>query len=201
MREPERLVKRSAKAENTRAAILASARRAFAEHGYDGVGVRAIAAGGGVTAMMVNRYFGSKEGLFGEVVADSMRDPIILSPDNLAAPDIARAFAEALVDLTASGEHPLDGFLILFRSASSDTAARIARERIAAAHHATASRTIVGNHAAERAGLLLALVAGFQMMRQMMKLDTLADAEPKLLIDLLTPLFAAILGNPASGDE
>src|SRR5258708_7811421 len=62
---------RSPKAEKTRLAILASARRAFAEFGYDGAGVRAIASGAGVTAMMVNRYFGSKEGLFGDVVTDS----------------------------------------------------------------------------------------------------------------------------------
>lgn len=48
-------------AEATREAILASARRAFALSGYDGAGVRDIAAGAGVTAMMVNRYFGSKE--------------------------------------------------------------------------------------------------------------------------------------------
>ncbi len=74
---------RAAKADATRAAILASARKAFAEHGYDGAGLRGIAEAAGVTAMMVGRYFGSKEGLFGEVVADTMRDPTILSRDNL----------------------------------------------------------------------------------------------------------------------
>ena len=53
----------------TREAILASAREAFARVGYDGAGVREIAAGAGVTAMLVNRYFGSKEQLFAEVIA------------------------------------------------------------------------------------------------------------------------------------
>lgn len=190
---------RSAKAESTRQAILVSARRAFTEHGYDGAGVRAIAAGAGVTAMMVNRYFGSKEGLFGEVVADSMRDPVILSSENLAAADVARAFASALVGITGITETPLDGFLILFRSVSSGTAARIAREQIEAAHHATARRAVHGEHSAERAGILLAFVAGFQMMRQMMRLDALADADPRLLVDLLTPPIAAILAQDADG--
>lgn len=190
---------RGAKAAQTRQAILASARRAFAEHGYDGVGLRAIAAGAGVTAMMVNRYYGSKEGLFGEVVANSMRDAVILSPENLGAPDIARAFATALVGLTETGESPLDGFLILFRSASSETAAHIARERIAAAHHATAFKAIQGDHATERAGLFLACVAGFQMMRQMMRLDALAEANPAVLTDLLASLFTTILGRPGTG--
>lgn len=196
---PPRSSKRSAKAEATKAAILASARRAFAEHGYEGAGLRGIAERAGVTAMMVNRYFGSKEGLFGEVVTESMRDPVILSPENLASPDLARALAEALVGLTGVDEHPLDGFLILFRSTSSSIAARIARERIAAAHQATATRAIVGNHASERAALLLSLVAGVQMMRQMMQLAPLAEADPVLLADLLTPVIAAILQGPNSG--
>jgi len=184
---------RSRKAESTKAAILASARRLFAEHGYEGAGLRGIAEGAGVTAMMVSRYFGSKEGLFGEVVTDSMRDPVILSPENLAAPDIARAFADALVGLTGRDAQPLDGFLILFRSTSSPVAATIARERIAAAHHATAQGLVHGADAAERAAIFLSIVAGFQMMRQMLQLTPLVDARPALLADLMAPVFAAIL--------
>jgi AcrR family transcriptional regulator len=185
---------RAAKAAATRAAILASARRAFAEHGYEGAGLRGIAEGAGVTAMMINRYFGSKEGLFGEVVDDTMRDPVILSEQNLASPDLARAFAEALVGLTDRGRDPLDGFLVLFRSASSPTAARIARDRIEAAHQATAISVVVGEHARERAAILLSLVAGFQMMRQMMSLKALAEAEPATLAGLLAPVIELILG-------
>src|ERR1700761_2340367 len=90
----------------TRAAILASARKAFAMAGYDGVGLREIAAGAGVTAMLVNRYFGSREQLFAEVSADTMRDPVILTPENLAAPDFAAALAKALVQVTAPGADP-----------------------------------------------------------------------------------------------
>src|SRR5215831_13687340 len=52
----------------TRAAILEAATRRFATKGYGGAGVREIAADAGVTAALVNRYFGSKEGLFAEVI-------------------------------------------------------------------------------------------------------------------------------------
>ena len=184
---------RAAKADATRAAILASARKAFAEHGYDGAGLRGIAQAAGVTAMMIGRYFGSKEGLFGEVVTDSMRDPIILSEGNLGRADLPRAFAEALVGVTTQGQTPLDGFLILFRSTTSETAARIARERIAQVHHATAIAAIAGGHASERAALFLAVVAGVQMMRQMLELEPLAKAEPGLLVELLTPVIASLI--------
>jgi AcrR family transcriptional regulator len=190
---------RTAKADATRAAILASARKAFAEHGYDGAGLRGIAEGAGVTAMMVGRYFGSKEGLFGEVVTDTMRDPTILSRDNLDRKDLARAFAEALVDVTTQGRTPLDGFLISFRSAGSKTATRIARERIGQVHQATATAAISGDHASERAALFLSLVAGVQMMRQMLELEPLAGAEPTLLVTLLTPVIAALIEPGTAG--
>src|ERR1700754_1778182 len=134
----------------TRAAILASARRAFAASGYDGVGLREIAAGAGVTAMLVNRYFGSKEQLFAEVSADTMRDPVILSPENLAAPDFAAALARALVQVTAPGATPLDGFRILLHSASSRRAAEIGRAWIARGHQSTLEGAIGGELASER---------------------------------------------------
>ena len=176
----------------TRAAILASARKAFARSGYDGAGVREIAAGAGVTAMLVNRYFGSKEQLFAEVCADTMRAPVILSPENLAAPDFAAAFAKALVSVTAPGETPLDGFLILLHSASSPRAAEIGREWIRQGHQSTLEHAIEGPLARERAAVALALVAGLQVMRQMMKIDALADAAPADLERILQPMTRAL---------
>ncbi len=177
----------------TRAAILASARRAFARAGYDGVGVREIAAGAGVTAMLVNRYFGSKEQLFAEVVTDTMRDPVILSPENLAAPDFSAALAKALVDVTAPEATPLDGFLILLRSASSPRAGEIAREWIRRGHQSTLECAITGDAAIERAALFLSLVAGVQMLRQMMGMPALAEADPATLERLLLPVVRALV--------
>jgi AcrR family transcriptional regulator len=177
----------------TRVAILASARRAFARAGYDGAGVREIAAGAGVTAMLVNRYFGSKEALFGEVIADTMREPVILSAESLAAPDFAEALVRALVQVTAPEANPLDGFLILLHSASSPRAAEIGREWIARGHQATLESAIGGADAAERAALFLALVAGVQVIRQMLVMPALADADPKTLERLLVPMVRALV--------
>src|SRR6186997_1742538 len=96
----------------TRRAILTSARRAFARAGYDGAGLREIAADAGVTAMMVNRYFGSKEQLFAAVIAEVMTAPIILTQENLASSALGEALAAGLVNQTQAGATPLDGFLI-----------------------------------------------------------------------------------------
>jgi AcrR family transcriptional regulator len=177
----------------TRQAILASARKAFAAHGYDGAGVREIAAGAGVTAVLVNRYFGSKEKLFAEVAAETMREPVILTPQTLGAPDLAAALARAVVRATAPGATPLDGFRILLHSASSPSAAKIGRQWIRQGHQGVLEDAIGGPHAPERAGLFLALVAGLQAMRQMLEIHALAQADPSVLEAILTPAIHALL--------
>ena len=51
-------------APDTRAAILAAARSRFAEHGYAGTTIRAVATDAGVDAALVHHYFGTKDELF-----------------------------------------------------------------------------------------------------------------------------------------
>ena len=60
--------KRKRDAAATREAILKAATLRFATQGYERAGAREIAADAGVTAALVNRYFGSKEALFAEVI-------------------------------------------------------------------------------------------------------------------------------------
>lgn len=177
----------------TRQAILDSARREFARSGYAGAGVREIAAGAGATAMLVNRYFGSKEELFAEAVAASMKAPTILAPENLASGRFADVFAETLVEITGKDREMLEGFAMMLRSASSERAAEIARDQIEAGHLNTLAQMIGGPDATERAGIVLALVAGIQMMRQMIGLSALADADPEKLVDILKPVLRDLL--------
>lgn len=185
--------KRKRNAAATRAAILASARVAFARAGYDGAGVREIAAGAGVTAMLVNRYFGSKEQLFAEVVADVMATPDILAEGVLAAGDRAAVMASVLVRITDPEVPPLDGFAIMIHSSASPRAAEIAREQIQRHYHRRLTDALSGDEAGERAAILFALVAGFQVMRQVLALPALADADPQTLARLLTPLVEKLI--------
>ena len=184
---PPRARRRDAVA--TRAAILASARRAFAELGYDAAGVRQIAHGAGVTAMLVNRYFGSKERLFAEVVAGIMAEPILLTGNRLASARGDVGLAEALVELTAADSARLDGFRIMSRSASSTTAAAVGRKQIEAHYQRALAAALPGPHAAERAAVILAVVAGVQIMRQMIGLKALTQCPPSTLVEILTPVF------------
>jgi AcrR family transcriptional regulator len=177
----------------TREAILASARWAFARAGYDGVGVREIAKGASVTAMLINRYFGSKERLFAEVVAQTMATPSILTQEIISSPNPGAEIATALIKQTESGATPLDGFLITLHSASSKQAATIGREQIEKHHQKAMTAALRGDLAPQRAAMVLSLIAGFQVMRQMIGLPALAKATPDMLVNILGPVFQQLI--------
>ena len=143
--------------------------------------------------MLVARYFGSKEKLFAEAAAATMADPIIPSAAHLNAPDRAAQMARALVAITAPGATPLEGFQIMLHSAASKSAARIGRAEIDKRYQKLLAGALEGPHAAERAALVFAVVAGLQFMRQSLELPALKTAAPATLTALLTPLFAQLL--------
>ena len=148
--------------------------------------------------MLVNRYFGSKEQLFAEVIAQAMTTPIILSDENLASDTPGKHFASALVKITETAATPLDGFLIMLRSASSKRAAEIGREQIEKHYQKVLSSALGGESAAQRAAIVLSLVAGFQVMRQMVGLSALSKAKPRALIRILAPLFEQLIAGKRS---
>jgi AcrR family transcriptional regulator len=200
-RMPDTPPARRRNAAATREAILTSARRAFARAGYDGAGVREIAAGAGVTAMLVNRYFGSKEQLFAEVLAATSAAPTILTRENLGSSNLPETIAATLVDITQAADTPLEGFLIMLHSASSKRAAEIGREQIEKGHQKTLTSALAGDLAPQRAALVLSLVAGFQVMRQMIGLSALAEAERSDLIKVLAPLFKQLIEGTQANDD
>ncbi|PHN24695.1 TetR/AcrR family transcriptional regulator [Pseudomonas sp. ICMP 460] len=177
----------------TREAILVSARKAFAQSGYDGAAMLEIAAGAGLTPMLVNRYFDSKEQLFAEVIADTVASPSMLTQGNLSAENLGRTLATTLVSLTEAGSAPLQGWLIMLQAASSKRAAGAAREYLEKGPQASMAATLKGAHQQERAALVMALVSGFLVTRQSLELSALAKADPQVLIELLTPLFQQLV--------
>lgn len=181
----------------TRAAILESARREFARSGYSGAGVRDIAQGAGVTAMLVNRYFGSKEQLFAEAVAESMVTTSVLGPEIMKPDASGDAIAAVLVGITKAGDMPLEGFQIMLRSLASGRAAEIGRDLIERHHLKNIAAALPGELAPQRAAVMLSLIAGLQLMRQMMALSPLANANSKTLVSVLGPIFDQLLHIPS----
>lgn len=182
--------KRQRNAMATRQAILDSARLAFTRFGYDGVGVREIAKNAGVTAMLVNRYFGSKEKLFEEVVEVTLSGPGILNAITKQDSDpakLSQELAARLIAKSVPGPAP-DGILILLRSAANKQAAKILREN-AVRYLKPVADQLKGDSPEMRAAMLLSIISGFQLMRQIIALPGLAEAD---LAGLATQLEALV---------
>jgi len=177
----------------TRDAILESAIRNFARAGYDGVGVREIASDAGVTAMMVNRYFGSKEQLFVEAVETSFAIPAVIAAD---ADDLLHGAAVALVARTDPDADPLAPFLIMLRSVSNPRAVEIVRAGIERHVGTRLARQLPEPGRPIRTEIMLSVIAGVLLMRRAIGTRALNEADPDQLVNMLDAVFTAIVETP-----
>lgn len=111
--------------ESTRVALVRAARELFTQRGIDDVGVREIAQRAAADSALVNRYFGSKEGLFTEAMTgdhDSRFAQVLASPDA----DLPRRLVDYVLD-DAKHEDGVDVLLGLLRSVNNPVAAELLR--------------------------------------------------------------------------
>lgn len=178
----------------TRAAILQSAIEHFAEAGYDGAGVRRIAEDAGVTAMLVNRYFGSKEQLFAEAVETAFAPPVFVLEES---DTVARDAAAALVSRTGPAGDPPKSFLIMLLSVSDPVAVRIVREAIERHVGQRLARQIDRPDRELRTELVLSVISGVLLMRSVVGTRALRAGDPEDIAGILEAVFDAIIGTPA----
>jgi AcrR family transcriptional regulator len=173
----------------TREAILRAGVEAFTRAGYDGVGVREIAQNAGVTAMLVNRYFGSKEGLFAEVVEVSLTERTVLGNDPAT---LARDVAATLVRPTPDADN-LDPFLLVLRSAPNPRAAEILRAGIEKHVEQHVFDVAPATRGTGRAAIALALINGFWLMRKVIGSTALNETDEAELTRTLEQLFRVLV--------
>ena len=115
--------------------------------------------------------------------------------NNLASPAPGEELATALIEQTEADATPLDGFLITLRSASSKRAPEIARMQIEKHHQKVMTSALRGDLAPQRAAMVLSLIAGFQVMRQMIGFSALAKAKPEALVKIFAPVFKLLVDD------
>jgi TetR/AcrR family transcriptional regulator len=93
----------------TRDALLAAATELFAERGYEGVPVRAIARKAGVNNAMISYHFGGKRQLYREIVRATFAEILArveaLGQSLRPAPELLREFI-AMLGEEATRQHP-----------------------------------------------------------------------------------------------
>jgi AcrR family transcriptional regulator len=179
----------------TREAILESARRQFAEHGYSGATIRAIAAGADVDPALVHHYYGNKERLFaaamelpivpGEVISQIL-SKVVHEPGQPVGEQMVRS-------ALALWERPdvQGAFRAQLRSAlTSEQAATSLREFITEAILRPVASVASGTDPERtpfRASLVGSQMLGLALTRYMLRVGPIAAASPEELAAAIGP--------------
>jgi AcrR family transcriptional regulator len=177
-------------AAQTRADILASARRRFATEGYERTTLRAIAADVGVDAAMVTRYFGSKQDLFAAAVDFVIELPDLsnVDPDEVAGLLLPRFFAVWEED---------EKFLALLRAAMTSPVAADALRRVFAEQVAPKLIAATPDNPIPRIGLMGAFVIGLATTRYVLRNPPIASLSRDELSRWAAPVIRQLLVGPA----
>ncbi|RAY15237.1 TetR/AcrR family transcriptional regulator [Actinomadura craniellae] len=177
----------------TRRRLLDTARALFAEHGYDHVSVRMIAGAAGANVALINRYFGTKAALFGEVLAEETELRRIIEEGDRAG--LPRRLAERFVRQIESGQLNLTSRL-LDRSIGSEEVQPILRQHIETVLAEPLTARLAedgGDDARARAALAATIILGGGSVRRMIGLAELRALGPAVLLERLTAMYEAAL--------
>ncbi|MER5336374.1 TetR family transcriptional regulator [Micromonospora sp. NPDC002717] len=174
---------------DTREAILGAARAAFAERGFDGASIRAIAAAAQVDPALVHHYFGSKDQLFLAAMHAPV-DPGELLPKVLAGD--REGLGERLVrTFLGVWDSPAGtaGVALLRSAVSNEWTARLLREFLVS----QVLRKVLDQLDADpaelplRGSLVASQMIGLAMMRHVVRLEPVASAAPETLVAAVGP--------------
>ena len=177
-------------AAQTRADILAAARRRFATEGFERTTLRAIAADVGVDAALVIRYFGSKQDLFATATEFTIELPDLTdaSPDDIADMLLPRYFAVWEED---------HSFMALLQAAMTSRVAADTLNETLAAHVAPTLRSATPDHHQQRIALTDAFVIGLAATRSVLGNLPAAELSREELRRWAAPVIRQLLTGPA----
>jgi len=176
-------------ASESREHILATARRLFAEHGFDGTSLRQVAREAGVDPAMIHHFFKGKDELFALSVALPADPAQVLEGVDQQDPDHrAEAIVRAVLRLW---ESPAQHSLVAFIRGTIGSKAKtlLLREVV--------TRTIISRimagipgpplEVALRGNLVATQMVGVMLVRYVVKLEPLASASPEDVVRLVAP--------------
>lgn len=186
----------------TRDAILAAARRQFAELGYDRTTLRSVAAEAGVDPALVVHFFGSKQRLFIAGVELPV-DPGTVIHEVTAAPRSETGARLAAV-LLAALEHPdvRDRWVGMIRAAASEPeAARMLREVLETRVFAPLAEALGVEDAPLRATLAGSQLVGLGMARYIVGVEPLASTDARTIARAVGPTLQRYLVGSLDGSQ
>ena len=184
-------VTRDQRRQRSEQTILDAARELFAETGYERATIRAVASRAGVDPALVMQHFGSKDGLFAAAAQWGEDSQTVLRADRDHVP------TAALNDLFQRFEgegSDREGAVALMRNClTHPEAARVVRDEVMCERVAGVARTLGGDDAELRAGLIGACMMGLTMARYLLEIEPVAGAAREDLERLLEPALRALV--------
>jgi AcrR family transcriptional regulator len=169
--------------------VLAAARAAFADRGFDGATIRGIATAAGVDPALVHHYVGSKDALFLAAV-EAPADPAELVPEILEAPRDELGAAVVRMALRLWDGPAQAGGLALLRSAvNNEWTAKLLREFLVSRvlRKVVATLGFDPDVRAARASLVASQLIGMVMARYVLRLEPLASASAESIVAAIGP--------------
>ncbi|MFE4329970.1 TetR/AcrR family transcriptional regulator [Streptomyces sp. NPDC056831] len=175
----------------TRRRLLEAARDLFAERGYEGTTVRSIAERAGVNQALLFRYFGSKQGLLTEVLAQGGLEQLRATPPE----ELFETALRSMLTRSAAGGAGDRSLEVYLRSIGrGDEAAGTLRE-LGEEYQSVLAGLSGTEDGALRADLAMAWLLGIGLMRTVVAREPLAGADPddvcRLVLGTLRHLWSA----------
>jgi AcrR family transcriptional regulator len=184
--------------QDTKEAILAAAREAFAEKGFDGASIRYIATSAGVDPALVHHYFGAKDQLFLAAMQIPI-DPGKIIPQ-LAAGGVDGLGERLVRTFLGIWDSPVGsaGVALLRSAVRNDLAARLLREFITTQvmRRVLAHLDLDPAEVPTRASLVASQLMGLAMMRYVIKLEPLASGPPEAVAAAIGPTIQRYVAEP-----
>ncbi|MET0866316.1 MAG: TetR family transcriptional regulator [Nakamurella sp.] len=194
MSTPSRRPGRPPGVTNTRDQVLAAARRAFTEKGYNAASLRQIAADAGVDQGMLRHYYSDKAGLFRAAMElpidlQAMLQGLLLGGRDGLGERMLRWF---LQQWDAAREH--SPMVILVRSAvTHDESTRMLREFVTAQVLGPLAAAMQTPDRELRASLVGSQMIGLVMARYIVRVEPLASADHDTVIAAVAPTLQRYL--------
>ncbi len=180
---------------DTRGEVLAAARATFADKGYHGATIRAIAAAADVDPALVHHYFGTKEDLF--VAAVRLPMPPAEFADRIIGPGVDGAGERLAAAFFGVWEDPAtrDALLSMLRGAfATDQGAAVLRDFFGTVLVRRLAGRLDGEDAELRMTLAAAHLVGVAVLRYVIRFPDLESASVDDLVALVGPRLQAYLG-------
>jgi AcrR family transcriptional regulator len=190
---------------NTREEVLAAARQVFAERGYEGATLRAIAGQAGVDPAMVRHFFGDKDGLFRAALNLPFDPaPALAALVEQSVEQGVEGLGERLVRFFLSAWEPRGGgpspFVAFLRGAAGHEESRMMlHQLLTRVLFPVLGRALEGPDAQLRVVLCGSQMVGMGMARYVVRVEPLASLPVERLVRLYGPTLQRYLTGELPG--